>query len=156
MDLINIQDNYVGEWSGKNLLRLSWLNPSDHFSASNLIVTTITKGKFLSFTYTWEYENVSQEGLIIVGYDSKEEVATAVYIDSWHMSSKVMSCQGTISQQGIIELRGAYQVPSSPDWGWKIVISVSSDEELQIEMYNCSPEGEEDLAVRAEYKRVLQ
>jgi hypothetical protein len=153
MKLTEIQDHLLGEWTGSNLLRLSWLTPSDFHSSSCLSVKLVAKGKFLSFTYTWSHENVSHEGVILLGHDDQQAVATAAWVDSWHMSSKIMSCQGAIDAQGAINLRGSYEAPPGPDWGWRIVITPKSGKELQIVMYNISPEGAEDLAVQAEYKR---
>ena len=152
MSLSKIQDKLLGKWSGKNLLRLSWLDPSDFFSSTDLSVAPAAKGKFLTFTYTWNHDNAAQEGLLTLGYDDNQKIATAAWIDSWHMSAKVMYCQGTITEQGIIDLRGSYEAPPGPDWGWRIIIS-GSGRELQWVMYNCSPEGAEELAVQADYKR---
>ena len=154
MDLKEIQGNLIGTWTGNNLLRLSSLTPSDYSSSSNLSVSQVAKGKFLAFTYTWEHDNIPQEGMLIVGYDKKQNIATAAWVDSWHMSSKIMFCQGTNDGKGIIDLRGSYEAPSGPDWGWRIVITARSDNQLQIVMHNCSPEGAEELAVQADYKRI--
>jgi hypothetical protein len=118
-----------------------------------LSVAPVAKGKFLSLTYTWSHEEVAQEGLILLGYDDKQEIATAAWVDSWHMSSKIMACQGKIDEQGAIDLRGSYEAPPGPDWGWRIVITPKSGSGLQIVMYNITPEGAEDLAVQADYKR---
>jgi Protein of unknown function (DUF1579) len=153
MDFTKIQEYLIGTWAGNNLLRTSWLTPPEHQSPSNLSVTPVAKGKFLAFTDTWSHEDVSQEGLIILGYDKQQDVATAAWVDSWHMSSKIMSYQGTIDEQGLIDLRGSYEAPPGPDWGWRIVITPAPGKELLIVMYNCSPEGAEELAVQAEYKR---
>lgn len=153
MKLIEIQDHLIGDWTGSNLLRLSWLTPSDYHSPSRLSVKHVAKGKFLTFTYTWSHEKISQEGVILLGYDATQEMATAAWVDSWHMSSKVMSCQGSIDQQGAINIRGSYEAPPGPDWGWRIVITPKSGKELQVIMHNISPEGVEDLAVQADYKR---
>ena len=153
MNLSEFQNNLLGNWTGSNLLRLSWLTPSDYHSPSRLSVSLVAKGKFLTFTYTWSHEDVLQEGVILLGYDAKQEMATAAWVDSWHMSSKIMYCQGSIDQQGAINIRGSYEAPPGPDWGWRIVITPKSGKELQIVMYNISPEGVEDLAVQADYKR---
>jgi Protein of unknown function (DUF1579) len=154
MSLSKIQDNLLGEWRGKNLLRLNWLTPTDYFSSSELSVLQFAKGTFLTFNYSWEHKNVPQEGMLLVGYDSIQNIATAAWIDTWHMSSKVMSCQGTINAQGIIDLRGSYEAPPDPDWGWRIMITSPSVNLLHLVMFNCSPEGLEELAVQADYKRV--
>jgi len=151
MNLTEIQNNLIGAWTGNNLLRFMH---TDHNSSSDLSVAHVAKGRFLTFTYTWSYENTDHEGLLTLGYDRQQEVATAAWVDSWHMSSKIMSCQGVIDQQGVIDLRGSYEAPPGPDWGWRIVITAPPGKELQIVMYNCSPEGVEELAVRADYKRI--
>jgi Protein of unknown function (DUF1579) len=117
MNLNQIQDELIGGWSGNNLLRLSWLTASDFVSQSELSVSPVAKGKFLKFDYTWNHEGVSQEGMILLGYDAKQEAATGAWINSWHQSSKVMACQGTIDATGTIDLRGSYEAPPGPDWG---------------------------------------
>ncbi len=155
MDLTGIQDNLIGAWAGENLLRLSWLTPTDYFSTSDLSVAQVARGKFLTFTYSWSHENIAQEGLLVLGYDKTQGVTTAAWVDSWHMSSKIMQCQGTIDRQGVIDLRGSYEAPPGPDWGWRFVITPSSGKALQIVMYNVSPVGVEELAVQADYKRLL-
>ena len=154
MDLSEIQGNLIGEWTGKNLLRLSSLASSDYFSSSDVSVLQVAKGKFLTFNYTWEHENVSQEGMLVLGYDRIQNITTAAWIDSWHTSSKVMFCQGTINAQGIIDLRGSYEAPAGPNWSWHIIITAPSYNRLQLVMFNCSPEGAEELAVQADYKRI--
>ncbi|MEK7729815.1 MAG: DUF1579 family protein [candidate division KSB1 bacterium] len=150
MSFEKIQKRWLGNWKGTNLLHLSWLTPSDYHSPSHLAITPVANGKFLMFTYTWSHENTPHEGLLVLGYDAEQKVATAAWLDSWHMSNKIMSCQGTIEERGEVILQGYYEAPPGPDWGWRIVIATSG-EELHLKMYNCTPEGEEELAVRAEY-----
>ena len=154
MDFEELYRNLAGEWKGENLLRLSWMTPPEHVSPAGLFVIPAAKEKFLSFNYTWIHENIPQEGIILVGFDTQQNLATGAWIDSWHQSIAVMFCRGTIGRDGTIDLRGTYAAPPDPDWRWRIVITTPSISELRIEMYNCSPEGAEDLAVRAEYKRV--
>ncbi len=153
MNLSNLETKLHGDWRGTNLLRLSWLTPSEFVSPSHLSVVSAVKGKFLSFTYTWSHENKAHEGTILLGYDEKQGVATAAWADSWHMSNKLMFCQGTIDAQGVIDLRGTYEAPPDPDWGWRIIISSPTDHELHLTMYNCPPDGTEDLAVQADFTR---
>jgi len=155
MNLTEIQHNLIGEWTGANLLRLGWLTPPDHVSQTRLSVAPVAKGKFLTFTYTWSHEDTAHEGMILLGYHKDQGVATAAWVDSWHMSSKIMSCQGAIDEQGVISLRGSYEAPPGPDWGWRITITANSGRELQIVMHNCSPGGAEELAVQADYTRMV-
>ena len=82
MNLSEIQGNLIGEWTGNNLLKLSSLTPSDYSSSSHLSVSQVANGKFLTFTYTWDHESVLQEGMFMVGYDKKQNIATAAWVDS--------------------------------------------------------------------------
>ncbi|MCI0338470.1 MAG: DUF1579 domain-containing protein [Acidobacteria bacterium] len=152
MYLTEIQDKLIGDWKGNNLLRTSWLTPPEHLSSSNLSVAQVANGKFLTFTYTWSHEDIAHEGLLVLAYNNEQNVATAAWVDSWHMSSKIMPYRGTIDQLGVIDLLGSYEAPPGPDWGWRIIIAPASGNDLQITMFNISPEGVEDLAVKADYK----
>ena len=152
MTLNEIEDRIIGNWTGENLLRLSWMTPSEYMSASLLSAAKAVGGKFLALDYTWEHENAAHEGLLLVGFDVKQEVINAMWADSWHSSVKPLPLAGKINDSDI-EMYGSYEVPNHPDWGWKILISLKNDA-LQLIMYNVTPEGEEDLAVQADYKRV--
>jgi hypothetical protein len=67
-----------------------------------------------------------------------------------------MACQGRIAATGKIDFRGSYEAPPGPDWGWRFVINAPSGSELKLVMYNVSPEGEDELAVEANYKKTQQ
>ena len=153
MTLEEIKNDCVGAWTGENMLRLSWMNPPQSHSLSNLEVTTAVKDKFLTLNYTWEHENIPQEGLLLLGFDPEKEIVSAAWTDSWHSGVKPLILSGAIDEKGTIDLRGVYEVPNHPDWGWRIVIS-TSEHNLRIVMYNVTPEGEEDLAVQSDYKRI--
>ena len=151
MDFDEMRSSLTGTWAGDNVLRLSWTDPQEYHSPSELGVAQTVGGKYLAFAYTWSHENVPQEGLLLIGYDAKNKVANAAWVDSWHASEKPLVLSGIVDEQGTIDMRGTYEVPNHPDWGWRIVISALTGA-LRMVMYNVSPEGEEDLAVRADYK----
>ena len=146
-------NNLIGIWTGDNILRLSWMNPPEFHSPSELKIERTVRDKFLTFNYNWNHENTPHEGLLLVGYDAKKQVANASWVDSWHSSVEPLALSGTIDENGTIDLRGTYQVPNHPDWGWRIVIDTPEKDALQIVMYNVPPEAAEDLAVRANYKK---
>lgn len=155
MTLDDVKDAFIGVWAGENILRLSWLTPPEYKSAGELTAATAIKEKFLTITYQWSHEDTPHEGLILIGFDAKQQTANASWADSWHSNTAPILLKGTISDDQSIDLRGTYQVPNHLDWGWRIVLA-PNDDALQMTMYNISPEGEENLAVQAAYKRVLQ
>ena len=152
MNLIELHDRLLGEWSGTSTLWLSWLEEPEQRSPSRLRVAAVANGEFLSFQYSWVYEG-EQEGLLLLGNDNEDGAANAAWVDSWHMSGKIMHCTGEVDGAGATSLRGSYQAPPGPDWGWRIDVSLPEPGALRIEMHNVDPDGSEELAVRAEYRR---
>ena len=149
MDFEHFRKALVGEWQGTKQLYLSPPPDPADSSASRLSIVPAAGGSFLQFIYNWTYEAEEQTGVLLCGYDEKN-AASAAWIDSFHMSAKIMFCTGTASA-GVVNLRGSYEAPPGPDWGWSISIRCRSAGELQIVMHNISPEGQEDLAVQFDY-----
>lgn len=154
MSLDKFKNISTGLWAGDNVLCLSWMNPPEFHSPSQLTVAQTVRDKFLTFNYSWSHENMMHEGLLLIGYDAKQEVVNASWVDSWHSSAKPLALSGTINEQNAIDLYGTYEVPNHPDWGWRIVINTPEDA-LQIKMFNVSPEGEQELAVQANYRKTI-
>lgn len=72
------------------------------------------------------------------------------------MGEKFMRCQGVIQENGRVDVRGHYQAPTGPDWGWRIVVEPENENFLNLIMYNITPAGEEALAVKAVYAKVVR
>lgn len=150
MSVLSVLLELAGSWTGHNQVLLPGEPP--HESPTTASLTPIVAGKFVQLAYTWAYDGVPQEGVLIVGHETANDVVTTVWIDSWHMGNTFMLCQGQINAAGAIDVRGTYTVESGPDWGWRIVITPSSNA-VRIQMYNVAPEGEEFLGVEASYTR---
>ncbi len=153
---MSIPENFkklAGEWSGTNLLYTTWIeeNPVSE-SVCSCIVGLAANAKFLKIEYDWTFENKKQDGLLLIGCEKDADEAQAVWIDSWHMSDKIMSCDGRYAGDSI-SIKGFYKVPNHPDWSWRTDIIFSDEDSFKIVMNNVSPEGEESLAVEADYKR---
>jgi len=142
----------AGRWRGTNRLHdPNTGSPAD--SPSTVLVTPLLGGKFVRLDYTWSYGDRPQEGVLIVGHEVAEDVATAYWIDMWHMGDKGMACRGTAGATGEISVRGAYAAPPGPDWRWRTVIAPADGDRLRIVMFNISPDGTEELAVEADHVR---
>ena len=151
MQFEDLRSALIGTWEGTKLLYMAPPPEPAVSSPSKLSVRPIAGGSFLEFTYNWTFEGAEQSGVLLFGYDEQNS-ASAAWVDSFHMSSKIMSCIGTAAG-GSADLRGSYEAPPGPDWGWRIIIRSVSATGLQIVMHNISPEGQEDLAVQIDYTR---
>ena len=141
----------AGNWAGTNTL---WLDPAGppQPSDSVMIVGTKGKGRFVTFTYTWADESEPQDGLIVFSFEEDRNVISAHWLDSFHTGNKVIPFEGGAESGGAVLVRGTYQAPPGPDWGWTIRIEPGTDS-FRIVMHNVSPDGREDLAVEAVYQR---
>jgi hypothetical protein len=140
-----------GNWHGTNRLQDPNTNAPDE-SPSTATVVLMLGGKFVRIDYTWVYQGTPQAGSLLIGYESQANLATAVWIDTWHVGDTIMVCKGNADADGAISVRGAYAAPGGPDWGWRTVIRPSAGRSLHVVMHNISPDGQEYLAVEADYK----
>ena len=144
--------NLLGEWSGTNQL---WLSPGEsaYESKSTAIVSLVAQNQFIKLAYTWAFENEPQDGLIIYRSDFDLHPSGSIWLDSWHLKNEIMLCESTWDDRGVSILQGSYPAPSGPDWVWRIEIENNTKASLNIRMFNVSPEGQEALAVLAQYRR---
>lgn len=142
----------VGRWEGTNKLYLSPPPDPAIESPSAANVSLKVAGQFLEIAYTWEYEGKPQEGTIVLGCDTRTDAVQAVWTDSWHLSHKLMLCDGKLKPDGSINVTGSYEVPDNPNWLWRTEIVIGTDA-FRYRMFNVSPEGSEELAVDTEFSR---
>ena len=141
----------LGNWSGTKQL---WLAPDAKAvqSASTAQVSPMAQGQFIALAYTWESEDEPQDGLILFQPETSDAPTRAVWLDSWHVRNDVMVCEAT-PEGGVMSLNGSYPAPPGPDWGWRIEIEMGQASSLVFRMFNITPEGQEALAVLAQYER---
>ncbi len=144
--------NLAGSWSGTNKLNLSWMPDPVKESASTATVSHRVNGQCLEIAYTWESEGEKQEGLIFLNASGKTDSIKAFWTDSWHSKDVLMECNGTVSENGSVNIKGHYSVPDHPDWGWRTEI-VPNGNSFKYLMYNVSPGGVEEWAVETEFTR---
>ena len=142
-----------GEWKGTKHVFLQGEQGPVHASRIRMTIAAVARDSFLMLAYTWKFEADPHEGVLLLGYDDDNQVATAAWGDSWHMSKRLLTCEGRIGAEGLFDVRGHYAVPPGPDWGWRIALHREPTQALELEMFNVSPEGDEDIAVRVALDR---
>lgn len=140
----------TGTWSGIYSL---WLEPGQeaHISNTTAKVESETPGAYAVMTYTWAWKETPQSGVLLLG--GKEGKAVASWGDSWHQSPAPLESRGELLEDGSYSVRGTYPAGEGPDWGWRTDLILKDSDHLSMVMYNITPEGEEMLAVRADYER---
>jgi hypothetical protein len=153
MSVFQLLQGLSGNWHGNSKL---WLTPTDqpHTCETTAHLTPIANGKFVRLDYTWEYEGQPQAGSYLFGYDRQRETFTAVWVDSWHMGDKLMPCEGDRKADSTVDVVGGYAAPPGPDWGWRTVIDSFAADSFRLLMYNIRPDGAQELAVEALYRRI--
>jgi hypothetical protein len=120
-------------------------------SESEATVTPVLGGRFVRLDYTWSFKGAPQEGSLLVGVEQASGVATVAWIDSFHNGDRLMPCTGR-AEAGVVDVRGTYAAPPGPDWGWRTRLSATPGT-LSMVMFNITPDGHEELAVDAQYRR---
>lgn len=139
----------AGQWSGDSKLHQSWEREESQQvleSASTLHIDLDRNRAFATLTYTWNYKGTEHEGVWIIAVDEKGK-GTGGWTDSWHMNGTVMFVHG----EGL-NMKGEYEVPDHPNWGWRISLEPGKDA-LALKMWNISPDGDEEWAVEANYTK---
>ena len=142
-------EKLAGDWQGRNLL---WLSEQPMESETTAAVRSAAGGTCLCVEYVWSYEGKAQQGILLLGSQG-EGVMQGVWRDSWHSSGEFMVSQGKAEGADQVQILGHFAAPPGPDWGWRTHLRTDSEDRFEIVMTNISPEGEEDPAVRMEYRR---
>lgn len=139
----------AGEWAGTNRLRMM---PTDAYRASDTraTVSLAAQGNVVSIAYTWAEDGAPQEGLLVIGDGAASSEVVAVWIDSWHQHPQWMTCDGRVSEAGVVTVEGSYAV----DAGWRIAIDPGEGTALRISMENVMPGEEAYQVVEATYARL--
>lgn len=141
-----------GRWKGINRLNLPWLPEPVRESESEALVLSRIGCQCLEISYTWNYEGTAQDGLLLLTVAPEGNDVSAFWTDSWHSANTLMPCNGSISDDGVVDIKGSYSVPDNPDWGWRTkILPVNSG--FRYLMFNVTPEGEEVWAVETEFSR---
>lgn len=146
-----MDERFLGTWAGENLLNLSWLPNPEHHSEATMTITR--RGAFWEAAYTWSHEGTAHEGVLLIGVSGESHKATVAWGDSWHQSPSLMFLRGIRTESGALSVQGSYPAESGPDWGWRITLELPEPDTLEMVMTNLPPDGPEDLAVRATYRR---
>ena len=139
-----------GRWRGTNTLTDPH-NGIEETCAATATIGPALQETFVRLTYTWTYREKAQEGLIMIAHDPADTACQLYWGDTFHMGRRIMTLHGHITGSALSGI-GSYPAPTRPDWGWRIDVTCDPNA-LGVTMYNISPEGVQEIAVRGEYLR---
>ena len=141
-----------GKWYGESVLNLSHLPENERIrpSDSSLTIQVEPRQTYAKVDYVWN-EDGPQSGALLICGQASSGIVTGAWADAWHQSSAAMHLTGD-GMEGVVRLSGEYEPTGYPKWGWRLEFELAEDK-LLFRMFNISPEGEEEWAVRAEYSR---
>lgn len=137
--------------TGKSTLNLPWQEGQTIFDCESSITCerSKTNAHFIVKIF-WEHEGVAQEGLVVGGIPDEGDEIHAVFFDSWHQRNSPLKMTGTASVDSFT-VKGTYYEDADGAWSWRIEMS-PIEGGLKLEMTNIEPSGNEEWAVRAEYR----
>lgn len=141
----------AGSWEGPTR---TWFDPtsSSDESQTTAHIELILGGRFLRIDYQGTVMGKPHAGEMLLGYEPDEGRFTSAWVDSFHMGSGIMLSTGARRDDGLISVVGSYRA-GGEQWEWRTVFRPIDDENLTIEAYNITPDGNEARAIETRLAR---
>jgi hypothetical protein len=148
-------ESIAGVWRGTNRLLMHGPNGLEEYvSETSLRAAVELEGLALEVRYDWSHEGKTRHGLLLAGFDAKGGAVNAGWMDTFHQRAGLMICTGEEEAAASgFQVKGSFEAPEGPPWGWTIGLRAESAGRLLFEMDIITPAGESAPAVRAEYQR---
>ncbi len=141
-----------GEWEGNTK---TWFEPGKLADESQWrgSIRSLLGGRFIQHEYSYELLGQAQQGLAIYGYNLSRQKFECSWIDTGHMGSGIMACEGERRDDGFAVLGFYGGNGDTPAWGWRTEIAIVDQDHIVISAFNITPEGLEAKALETQYRR---
>jgi hypothetical protein len=141
----------VGEWEGTTRTWFEPGKPADESPWRGTIRPALG-GRFVVHEYEGSLQGKPLAGMAIYGYHLDSDRYEMAWVDSFHNGSSILFSKGANEGRGF-GVRGSFEAPSGPPWGWRTEIQLPEPDQLVITHYVIPPEEQEAKAVETVYRR---
>jgi hypothetical protein len=139
-----------GHWHGITETHLQPPIPIESAETKASFVSLLS-GLFLQEESDGRVLGKPHKGYRIYGYDPQRKKFTCLWFDSFHTGASAISLEGKAEGQKVT-LQGSY-FHETEKFGWKTILEIVTEGELQISQFNIFPDGRELLAIKTVLKR---
>ncbi|MHA1111567.1 MAG: DUF1579 family protein [Promethearchaeota archaeon] len=143
----------VGNWEGT---AITYFKPDELGDKSQIkgTIIEVLDGLFLLHEYEGTLMKNKMLGLAIYGYNKNKKQFEIAWVDNQHMGPEIMFSKARNTDNKFSVL-GHYTGADENDvWGWRTILEHIDPDNLVIQHFNITPDGQEYLGVDIDYKRV--
>ncbi len=153
----DLLETLLGDWQGQTRLHAGHAEEAEHASSAWLRCARAGGVGRVRLRYVWNFEERIREGHLLIAVDVATGRASAAWMDSGLGGdiggAEVLSLRGWLDQSGLLRLSGQSGEDSVVGWVWRLELDSPEPARLELRLYTTSPQGEEELAASAEYRR---
>lgn len=146
-----------GDWEGVTRLHAGHAAHPEHTSSAWLRCVQAGTPTRARLRYVWTFEDRIREGHLLLAVDPVSGRASGAWMDSGVGGAvggaEVLALRGWLDESGLLRLSGQGGEGASADWTWRLELDCPESTRLELRLYTISPQGEEELAASAEYRR---
>jgi hypothetical protein len=140
----------VGRWRGTARL---WLEPEVLTSEDAVEgrIELVLGGRFVRHDYRLSIDGEQHTGTALIGCTLSPAKWQVAWADTFHTGTDIMLSEGSATgPTSVVDVLGSYGAPAGPPWGWRTTLA-RHDEQLHVQHFNITPEGQEALGVEFKY-----
>lgn len=152
-EALMVPESLLGDWQGRTRLHVGHAEQAEHASSAWLRCVRAGGAGRVRLRYVWTFEDRIREGHVLLAIEPNSRRASAAWMDSGLGGAEVLALRGWLDGTGLLRLTGQSEELEGVSWTWRMELDCPEPARLELRLYTTSPQGEEELAASAEYRR---